>query len=74
MLFSTSINQLGMRRTPRLKYEGALYHIMNRGDRKEAIYLRLFPIPVRARLESLMRIGCSQRHDSPPVAPPRLRR
>ena len=28
-----------MPRSPRLEYEGAIYHVMSRGDRREAIYL-----------------------------------
>jgi len=29
----------GMPRKLRLEYEGAIYHVMNRGDRKEEIFL-----------------------------------
>ena len=29
----------GMPRHPRVEYPGAIYHVMSRGDRKEAIYL-----------------------------------
>jgi len=28
-----------MPRAPRIQYEGAIYHVMSRGDRREAIYL-----------------------------------
>jgi len=27
-----------MARKPRVEYEGAIYHVMSRGDRREAIY------------------------------------
>ena len=30
---------LGMPRHPRVEYPGAIYHVMSRGDRKDAIYL-----------------------------------
>jgi putative transposase len=29
---------LAMPRQPRIQYEGAIYHLMNRGDRREEIF------------------------------------
>jgi len=38
-IFFLAVMDLGVPRKVRVEYEGAIYHVMNRGDRREDVFL-----------------------------------